>query len=64
MNVRLGALTPPAARDEVNAAMARRGVALALDPLEPENLEEWIEQLADLTLDVGNEKAKVRLYRE
>ncbi len=62
--VRLGALMPPSARDEVNAAMARSGVAFDINQLKPENLEELIEQLADLTVDLDNERAKVRIYCE
>jgi hypothetical protein len=62
--VRLSALIPPGAREEVNAAMARQGMVFDINQLRPENLEEMIEQLADLTLDVDNERAKVRIYCE
>jgi hypothetical protein len=62
--VRLSALIPPRARDEVNAAMAREGIAFDINQLKPENLEELIEHLADMTVDVDNERAKVRVYCE
>ena len=62
--VRLGALIPPRARDEVNAAMAREGILFDINQLKPENLEELIESLADMTVDVDNEHAKVRIYCE
>jgi hypothetical protein len=62
--VRLSALIPPAARDEVNAAMARQGVAFDISQLKPENLEDLIEHLSELTVDVDNEQAKVRVYCE
>ena len=62
--VRLSALIPPAARDEVNAAMAKQGVPFDINPLKPEILESLIEQLGDLTVDVDNEQAKVRVYCE
>jgi len=62
--VRLSALIPPRARDEVNAAMAREGIAFDINNLKPENLEELIEHLSDFSVDVDNEKAKVRVYCE
>ena len=62
--VRLSSLIPPSARDEVNAAMAKQGVAFDINQLKPENLEELIEQLGDLTVNVDNERAKVRVYCE
>jgi hypothetical protein len=62
--VRLSALIPPQARDQVNAAMARQGVAFDLNQLKPENLEAMIEQLSELTVDVDNERAKVRVFCE
>jgi len=62
--VRLSALIPPKARDEVNAAMAREGIPFDINQLKPENLEELIEHLGDMTVDVDNERAKVRVYCE
>jgi hypothetical protein len=62
--VRLGALIPPQARDEVNAAMARRGVAFDISQLKPENLDAVIEQLGDMTVDLAHDRAKVRVYCE
>lgn len=62
--VRLSALIPPQARDQVNAAMARQGVPFDLNQLKPENLEAMIEQLGDLTVDVDAERAKVRIFCE
>ncbi len=62
--VRLSALIPPRARDEVNAAMAKQGIPFDLSQIRPENLEELIEQLSDFTVDVDNERAKVRVYCE
>jgi hypothetical protein len=62
--VRLSALIPPQARDQVNAALARQGVPFDLNQLKPENLEAMIEQLGDLTVDVDNERAKVRIFCE
>jgi hypothetical protein len=62
--VRLSSLIPPQARDEVNAAMSRKGIRFDINQLKPENLEELIESLADMTVDVDNEHAKVRVYCE
>ncbi len=62
--VRLGALIPPKARDEVNAAMAREGIPFDINQLKPENLDDLIEHLAEFTVDVDSGDAKVRVYCE
>jgi len=62
--VRLSALIPPRARDEVNAAMAGQGIPFDINRLKPENLEELIEHLSDFTVDVDQEHGKVRVYCE
>lgn len=62
--VRLGALIPQPARDQVNAAMREHGVPFDVAQLKPENLEDLIEHLNDLTVDVDKETTKVRVYCE
>jgi hypothetical protein len=62
--VRLSSLIPEQARDKVNAAMREQGVAFDLNQLKPENLEEVIEQLSDLTVDVDSDNTKVRIFCE
>lgn len=62
--VRLSSLIPTQARDKVNAAMAEHGVAFDFNQLKPENLEALVEQLNDLTVDVDQEKTKVRVFCE
>jgi hypothetical protein len=62
--VRLGALIPPRARDEVNAAMARGGIAFDINQLKPENLDDLIAHLADFAVDVDSGDAKVRVFCE
>jgi hypothetical protein len=62
--VRLSALIPAEARSEVNAAMAKQGIPFDLGQLKPENLEDLIDQLNDLTVDVDDDKTKVRIYAE
>ena len=67
--VRLSNLIPREAREHVNEAMRGHGVDLDLNQIKPENIEELIEQLGDLTVDVdaggeGADKAKVRIFCE
>ena len=62
--VRLTSLIPPAARDQVNAELSKNGVPFDIGQLKPENLEDLVDQLNDLTVDVEQEKTKVRIYCE
>ena len=62
--VRLSSLIPPKARDEVNAHMREQGIPFDINQLKPENLEDLVDQLSDLTVDVDQEKTKVRIYCE
>ena len=62
--VRLASIIPPHAREKVNAAMAENGVPFDINALKPENLEELVEQLNDLTVDVDQERTKVRIFCE
>jgi hypothetical protein len=62
--VRLTSIIPPMARDQVNAELAKNGVAFDINQLKPENLEELIAQLDDLTVDVDSDGTKVRIYCE
>ena len=62
--VRLTSLIPPQARDQVNAELAKHGVPFDIATLKPENLEDLIDQLSDLTVDVDQEKTKVRIFCE
>jgi hypothetical protein len=62
--VRLSSIIPPAAREQVNAELARNGVPFDIGQLKPENLEEMIAQLEDLTVDVDQQRTKVRIYCE
>ncbi len=62
--VRMGALIPPAARDQVNAALAEKGVDFDINTLKPENLEALVEQLSDLSVDLHHDKGTVRVYCE
>jgi hypothetical protein len=62
--VRLSSLIPPAARDQVNAELSKNGVPFDIGQLKPENLEELISHLDDLTVDVDSTDARVRVYCE
>lgn len=67
--VRLASLIPPEARDQVNSAMREHGVPFGLGDLKPENLEELVDHLNDLTVDVDTTDAtsghtKVRIFAE
>jgi hypothetical protein len=62
--VRLTSLIPPMARDQVNAELAKNGVPFDIGQLKPENLEDLIAHLDDLTVDVDAQDAKVRIFCE
>jgi hypothetical protein len=62
--VRLSSLIPAEARAEVNSAMRKQGLAFDINQLKPENLEELLDQLDDLTVDVDQDRTKVRIYVE
>lgn len=62
--VRLAGLIPVQAREHVEDAMRKNGIAMDLSSIRPENLEEIVDQLQDLTVDVDDDSAKVRIYAE
>lgn len=62
--VRLASLIPAQARDHINSAMRDKGVPFDIAQIKPENLEELIDQLEDLTVDVDQRNAKVRVFCE
>jgi len=66
--VRVAGLIPAQALNRANHAMQEKGVPIDLSQIKPENLEELIEQLNDLTVDVdqkdANAKVKVRVFCE
>ncbi len=62
--VRLTSLIPPAARDQVNAELAKNGLPFDIGQLKPENLEDLIAHLDDFSVDVDADDAKVRVYCE
>jgi len=66
--VKLAGLMPAQALHRANEAMQEHGVPFDLSQIKPENLEELVEHLNDLTVDVdqkdANSKVKVRVFCE
>lgn len=66
--VKLAALLPAQALHRANHAMHERGIPIDLTQIKPENLEELVEQLSDLSVDVDQKdagtKVKVRVFCE
>lgn len=65
--VRLASLIPAQAHEQFDEALNRHGVPLTLSQIKPENLEELVEHLEDLTVDVDGQdanKTKVRVFCE
>jgi hypothetical protein len=66
--VRLAGLIPAPALHRANSAMQEQGIPIDLSQIKPENLEELVEHLNDLTVDVdqkdANTKVKVRVFCE
>lgn len=62
--VRLGALVPPTARDQIDAALAAKGLAFDLNTIRPENLDALVDQLGDLSVDLQHDRATVRITCE
>lgn len=66
--VRLASLLPAQALRRANHAMQEQGVPIDLTQIKPENLEELVEHLNDLTVDVDQKdasaKVKVRVFCE
>ena len=62
--VKLTGVIPDRAREQVNEAMRKEGIPFDINKLTPDNLEDMVEQLRDLTVDVDNANAKVRVFCE
>jgi Asp-tRNA(Asn)/Glu-tRNA(Gln) amidotransferase B subunit len=62
--VRLMTLVPPQALTRVNAELAKKGVPIDLAELKPQQLEELIDQLDEVTVDVEDPDSKVHVYCE
>jgi hypothetical protein len=65
--VRLAALVPKQAHDQLDEAFSKHGVPITLSQIKPENLEELIDHLEDLTVDVDGKDGnavKVKVFCE
>ena len=66
--VRLAGLLPAQALYRANHAMQEKGIPIDLTQIKPENLEELVDQLNDLTVDVDQKdagtKVRVRVFCE
>ena len=66
--VRVANFMPKAAWDRVNHAMRDKGVDFDLNQLKPENLEDLIDQLNDLSVDVDHKEkdnnVRVKIFCE
>jgi len=62
--VRLAALIPPQALGRANDELNKSGVPFDLTQLKPEQLEELVELLDEMTVEVDQPDAKVRIFCE
>ena len=65
--VRLAGLIPVQAHEQLDEAFLKHGVPITLSQVKPENLEELIDHLEDLTVDVDGKDGnatKVRVFCE
>jgi len=66
--VKLAGLIPPQALNRANSAMHEHGIPFDLSQIKPDDLEELVEQLNDLTVDVDQKdagtKVKVKVFCE
>ena len=65
--VRLAGLIPQQAHQQLDEALNKHGVPITLSQIKPENLEELIDHLEDLTVDVDGKDGnttKVKVFCE
>jgi hypothetical protein len=62
--VRLTSLIPPQALTRVNAELDKSGVPIDLTQLKPQDIEELIDQLDDVTVDIDDPDSKVQIFCE
>jgi len=63
--VRLASIIPAQVQGEIDTALRQHGVPLDLSQIKPENLDELIDHLGDLTVDVdGEPNLKVQVFCE
>jgi hypothetical protein len=62
--VRLASLIPPQALSKANAALDRSGVPIDLALLKPQDIEELIDQLDEVTIDIDDPDSKIQVSCE
>ncbi len=62
--VKLAALLPAGVYDQVNKALQENGLNFDVRQVKPENLDELVQHLAELTVDVENHGETVRVFCE
>ena len=64
--VRLASLIPPQAQEKVNAELRKNGMDFDVSQIKPENINELIDQLQDLSIDIDHEEddVKIRIFCE
>ena len=64
--VRLASFIPPSAQLKINDELRKNGVDMDVSQIRPENLNEIIDHLTDLSIDIDQEQedVKVRIFAE
>lgn len=62
--VRLTSLIPPQAMTKINLELHKSGVPIDLTQLKPQHIEDLIEHLDELTVDIADPTATVRVFCE
>jgi hypothetical protein len=62
--VRLTSIIPPQALTMINAKLSKSGVPIDLSELKPQQLEELIDQLDEVSIDVDDPDSKVQVFCE
>lgn len=62
--VRLASLIPPRALNQVNTKLQSNGVPVDLVELKPQDLDDLIDHLDELTVDVDDAGTQVRIFCE
>lgn len=65
--VKLASLLPPEAREQMNTALHEKGFGLDVSQIKPENLDELIANLKDVSIDITGNKnrhATMRVFCE
>jgi len=62
--VKLASLVPAKALDQANDELQRAGMPVDLSKLKPEDIDELIDHLGDLSVDVTDHESKVHVFCE